>query len=269
MRKKVVVGLSLILMLSGCAASVSQEEYDSVKQQAEAVESEKAELEASLNTLKSEKEKSESEKAELVKTSTALESEKKQLESEYAKYKEDMKPYEELSVAEAKAKKAEAELQKAEAKKQKKEQEEAEAAAQAAAAAAKEAEAAAQAEAQAAAESEAAAAKAAEEAAGYDTGISYDQLARTPDDYVGKKVKFHGKVIQVLEEDGSTTIRLAVDSNYDTIILGTYDSSIVSSRVLDDDIITVMGVSGGLYSYKSTMGGPITIPSVLIEKIEQ
>lgn len=251
MRKKVVVGLSLILMLSGCGASVSQEEYDSVKQQAEAVESEKAELEASLNTLKSEKEKSESEKAELVKTSTALESEKKQLESEYAKYKEDMKPYEELSVAEAKAKKAEAELQKAEAKKQKKEQEEAEAAAQAAA------------------ESEAAAAKAAEEAAGYDTGISYDQLARTPDDYVGKKVKFHGKVIQVLEEDGSTTIRLAVDSNYDTIILGTYDSSIVSSRVLDDDIITVMGVSGGLYSYKSTMGGPITIPSVLIEKIEQ
>ena len=41
---------------------------------------------------------------------------------------------------------------------------------------------------------EAAAAKAAEEAKGYETGITYDQLARTPDDFKGKKVKFYGKV---------------------------------------------------------------------------
>lgn len=46
---------------------------------------------------------------------------------------------------------------------------------------------------------EAAAAKAAEEAQGYETGITYDQLARTPDDFKGKKVKFTGKVVQVIE----------------------------------------------------------------------
>jgi hypothetical protein len=34
----------------------------------------------------------------------------------------------------------------------------------------------------------------------------------------------------------------------------------VSSRVLENDIITVMGVSAGLISYESTMGGTITIP---------
>src|SRR5699024_863073 len=37
---------------------------------------------------------------------------------------------------------------------------------------------------------------------GYDTGITYDQLARTPDDYEGEKVKFSGKVLQVMEGNG-------------------------------------------------------------------
>ncbi|WP_272875231.1 hypothetical protein [Bhargavaea massiliensis] len=63
--------------------------------------------------------------------------------------------------------------------------------------------------------------KAEEEAKkGYDTGITYDQLARTPDDYIGKKVKFSGKVIQVMEGDGTTQIRFAVNEDYDTIIYG-------------------------------------------------
>ena len=103
---------------------------------------------------------------------------------------------------------------------------------------------------------------------GYETGITYNQLARTPDNYVGEKVKFKGKVVQVLEGDGETQIRLAIDGNYDTIIFCSYDSSIVSSRVLEDDYITVMGVSGGLLTYESTMGSDITIPSVLVEKID-
>ncbi|MBC5995461.1 toxin regulator [Romboutsia ilealis] len=108
----------------------------------------------------------------------------------------------------------------------------------------------------------------AKEKQGYNTGITYKQLARTPDDYVGEKVKFKGKVVQVMEGDGETQIRLAVDGNYDNIIYGAYDSSIVSSRVLEDDYITIMGVSEGLLTYTSTMGGDITIPSVLVQKID-
>ena len=79
------------------------------------------------------------------------------------------------------------------------------------------------------------AAKAAEEAKGYETGITYDQLARTSDDYKDKKVKFSGKVVQVIEGDGSVQIRLAVNDDYDTILLGEYNTSIVSSRALEDD----------------------------------
>ncbi len=116
---------------------------------------------------------------------------------------------------------------------------------------------------------EAKAAKEAEEAKGYETGISYDQLARTPDNYKDKKVKFSGKVVQVIEGDGSVQIRLAVNDDYDTILLGEYSTSIVSSRVLEDDHITIYGTSVGTISYKSTMGGTITIPGVYVEKIEQ
>lgn len=103
---------------------------------------------------------------------------------------------------------------------------------------------------------------------GYDTGISYKDLARNPKDYVGKKVKFKGKVVQVMEGDGEVQIRLAVGGDYDNIIYCVYDSSIVSSRVLEDDYITVMGISSDLITYTSTMGGDITIPSMLVEKID-
>lgn len=111
--------------------------------------------------------------------------------------------------------------------------------------------------------------KAQEEAAkGYDTGIKYSQLARKPNDYIGKKVKFKGKVVQVIEGDGETQLRIAVDSDYDKIIYVYYDSSIVSSRVLEDDKITIMGVSQGLISYESTMGGVITIPCISVDIIK-
>ncbi len=162
-----------------------------------------------------------------------------------------MKPYEEMELAEAEAKKIEAEKVAAEKK-----------AAEEQAAAEKKA-----AEEQAAAD--AAAAKAAEEARGYETGITYDQLARTPDDFKGQKVKFYGKVVQVMEGTSSVQIRLIVDDNYDTVLLGEYLPSTVSSRILEDDYITIYGTSVGTISYQSTMGGTITIPGVYIDKIDQ
>lgn len=111
-------------------------------------------------------------------------------------------------------------------------------------------------------------AKEAEAKKGYETGITFEQLARTPDDYKGQKVKFRGKVIQVIEGKGETQLRIAVNRDYDKIILVAYDSSIVTSRVLDDDTITIMGTSAGLYSYESTSGATITIPAIVVDMIE-
>ncbi|WP_131036351.1 glycosylating toxin anti-sigma factor TcdC [Clostridioides difficile] len=106
-----------------------------------------------------------------------------------------------------------------------------------------------------------------EDKKGYDTGITYDQLARTPDDYKYKKVKFEGKVIQVIEDGDEVQIRLAVSGNYDKVVLCSYKKSITPSRVLEDDYITIRGISAGTITYESTMGGKITIPGIAVEKI--
>lgn len=113
-----------------------------------------------------------------------------------------------------------------------------------------------------------AAAEEAEAKKGYSTGITYNQLARTPDDYEGKKVKFTGKVVQMMDGGAEINLRVAVNSDYDLILLVYYPSSLTKTRVLENDIITLYGVSEGLYTYKSTMGGNITIPLIKIEKIE-
>ena len=59
----------------------------------------------------------------------------------------------------------------------------------------------------------------------------------------GHRVKIHGKftgkVVQLIEDDDEIQIRLAVNSDYDTILFCGYSPDIVSSRVLEDDIITI------------------------------
>ena len=151
---------------------------------------------------------------------------------------EKAKPWFELSEKEQQRRIAEQKaLEEAEAKKK--------AAEEAAKKAAAEAKAKKEAEALAAAEAAAQKKAEEEERRGYDTGITYDQLARTPDDFYGDKVKFYGKVIQVMEGDGETQVRIAVNDDYDKIIFGIYDSYIVDSRILEDDLITVMGTSDG------------------------
>ena len=103
----------------------------------------------------------------------------------------------------------------------------------------------------------------------YNTGITYNQLARTPDDYEGKKVKFKGRVLQVVEGSyGVTSLRVATKGRYDNVIYVTYLSSIVESRVLEDDTVTIYGTSKGLYSYESTGAGTITIPAVSADYID-
>ena len=72
-----------------------------------------------------------------------------------------------------------------------------------------------------------------------------------------------------MEGDDVTQIRLAVNSNQDTILFGEFNPSIVDARVLEGDMITIMGLSSGLITYDSTMGGSISIPGVYVEKIEQ
>ena len=238
MRKKFYGVLGAIILsasiLSGCGNSgVSQEDYNALNATCESLESSLKDAESQNNSLSVELESVNNEL-------NAAISERNSIQSEYESYKESMAEYEGLAAAEAEARRIEAESIAA-------------------------AESIAEAEAEAAAEAEAeAAAK-----AGYETGITYDQIARTPDDFEGSLVKFSGRVIQVIEGATEIQIRFAVNDDYDTVLFGYYSPGIVTSRVLEDDMITIYGTSVGLISYESTMGGNITIPAVSIDKIDQ
>lgn len=248
----VLIITSMALATFGCGNDSSlQEAYDQLVIEKDDLN---AQLQAANESISAISEEFESEREQTEALQTEYESIKEEYESlkmEYDEYKESMKPFEEMTAAQAEAEKAKAEeekrqLDEAEAARKAAEEEEA---------------------ARIAAEEEAA--RAAEEAKGYETGITYDQLARTPDDYLGKKVKFRGRVVQVIEDDDEIDIRLAVNDNYDTVLYCAYEPGIVTSRVLEDDMITIYGTSLGLYSYQSTMGGKITIPAVWIDKIDQ
>ena len=112
-------------------------------------------------------------------------------------------------------------------------------------------------------------AQAEEEAKGYETGITYEDLARYPDEYEGQKVKFTGTVVQVVEGSSTISIRMAVDDDYDCMIYGQFDEDILEARLLEDDTITIYGTSAGTVSYESVLGSTITIPGIVIDKIDQ
>lgn len=96
----------------------------------------------------------------------------------------------------------------------------------------------------------------------------YESIARNPDSYEGKKMAFVGKVAQVIEGDGETDIRLAVDDYYNDIIYVYFASDIIDFRVLDDDVLTVYGTGEGLYTYESTMGNSVSVPLMQADHVE-
>ena len=96
------------------------------------------------------------------------------------------------------------------------------------------------------------------------TKKNYEFFARDEDTYKSQPLAFTAEVIQVSEEGSSTFYRLAVDKSYDAIFLATISNSDLTIRILEDDIVTVEATSTGLYTYNSTLGGKITVPSCKI-----
>ena len=72
----------------------------------------------------------------------------------------------------------------------------------------------------------------------------------------------------MIEGDSEINLRVAVNDDYDKVVLVYYPKTLLSKRVLEDDQITLYGTSRGLYTYESTMGGEITIPLIEIDKLD-
>lgn len=104
--------------------------------------------------------------------------------------------------------------------------------------------------------------------------ISFEELSRNPDSYIGTPVKMQGEIIQVLEGSGSTQFRINVTKTgsyytyWEDTVLIEYSYSSGEGRYLEDDIVTFYGEYLGLISYESVMGATITVPAVEVEYME-
>lgn len=105
----------------------------------------------------------------------------------------------------------------------------------------------------------------------YDTGITYEQLSRYPDQCKGQKLTIKGKILQISTGGlfSSNVLRVAVGGSYSKIAYITYPSSAIKSdgNILEDDYITIKGVSQGDTSYTTVLGAKVTLPHIKADEI--
>lgn len=102
----------------------------------------------------------------------------------------------------------------------------------------------------------------------YKADITYENLMRTPSDYIGEKVKYSGEVLQVILDEGNY-MRLAIEGNIDNVVLCSYSRiDMEEVNILEGDYLTIYGKSMGTDDYISVIGKEIVIPSIMCERIE-
>ena len=93
--------------------------------------------------------------------------------------------------------------------------------------------------------------------------VSYDDLFRYNEEWIGELVYYKGEVVQVIERgDDNYNLRINVTEDQygwwdDTVFL--YYSG---ERLLEDDIIEFVGEVYGLLTYEAVMGNEVTIPEI-------
>ena len=110
--------------------------------------------------------------------------------------------------------------------------------------------------------------KAEAEAHKYETGLTWEQIAREGKN--GTLGQFEGKIVQVINGNyGYTQYRIAINGNYDTIMLVEAASYELKETLLEDDYVYFKGKSMGTVSYESVMGAKITIPAFDVDEIHR
>lgn len=97
----------------------------------------------------------------------------------------------------------------------------------------------------------------------------YSNILRRPDSYTHDKMHIYGKVLQKQTSGKKVVLRVGTSGYglYDDVFYVTYDESVVNTKVIEDDKITIYGVCTGTTTYTSVWGQSITIPSINAEKI--
>ncbi|MBR4057895.1 MAG: SH3 domain-containing protein [Oscillospiraceae bacterium] len=99
--------------------------------------------------------------------------------------------------------------------------------------------------------------------------LNYERAARLPEVCMNQRVRFSGKVLQVMgsRADGYH-VRLATKGDYDDVVYLYIDSDHAPSiNLLEGDKLTIKGVLKGDYTYQSVFGQAITLPSAYAESV--
>ena len=107
--------------------------------------------------------------------------------------------------------------------------------------------------------------------------VSYDSLARYPDDYYGQKIKIKGKVLQVIRGLDCMSYRVAMNDDYKTVVLVQWDNEYMKAfkktfsnqdgNILEDDYVIVAGVYFGMTEYTTVLGATKEIPLIVAHGI--
>lgn len=108
-------------------------------------------------------------------------------------------------------------------------------------------------------------AKAEAEAHKYETGLTWEDIARNGK--VGTYGKFEGKILQVMNGTGFKQYRIAINDDYNTIMLVEVQNGVAKETLLEDDYVYFKGYSMGQYTYTTVLGSKLTIPSFEAEEI--
>lgn len=103
------------------------------------------------------------------------------------------------------------------------------------------------------------------EANKYETGLTYDDMARDTTGKIGTYGKFEGKIIQVMQGTSYTQYRVAINGDYDKVMLIEISNDKLTSNLLEDDYIYFKGMSMGNVSYKTVLGAKVTVPSMTVD----
>ncbi len=102
----------------------------------------------------------------------------------------------------------------------------------------------------------------------YNTGISVKDIERDKDGLKSSYVKFKGKIVQVVE-DGPLFghYRLAVDNDYNKVVLIYVNITVLDTNILVDDIITIEGKSLGNKEYTTVLGETRGIATIDVDNV--
>lgn len=101
----------------------------------------------------------------------------------------------------------------------------------------------------------------------YDS-VSYDELARNPEDYENESVTLSGQVMQVQNSDDGCIVLLWQNDDSDQLVMVYIDDADFpeNGKILEDDEITIYGYASGTKEYDTVSGASNEVPLIYVDK---